>query len=105
LVGCPGVLLGNTKTTERCLTVGIFNQYKDYKTKEVLIINKYIKRQSDNYLKLTAGECSVCDVCAVVEDEPCRFPDKAISSLEAYCMNVSTLAELCHIKYNIDFGL
>ncbi|MGM0366804.1 MAG: DUF2284 domain-containing protein, partial [Actinomycetota bacterium] len=62
-------------------------------------INKDIKKQSDNYLQLTAGECSVCSVCAQVENKPCRFPDKAISSLEAYCMNVSTLAELCHMKY------
>ena len=62
-------------------------------------INKDIKKQSDNYLQLTAGKCSVCEVCALVENKPCKFPDKAISSLEAYCMNVSILAELCHMKY------
>ena len=62
-------------------------------------INKYIKKQFDNYLQLTAGECSTCPVCAQVENKPCRFSDKAISSLEAYCMNVSTLAEICHMKY------
>ena len=62
-------------------------------------INKDIKKQSDNYLQLTAGKCSVCEVCALTEDEPCKFPDKAISSLEAYCINVSILAELCHMKY------
>jgi predicted metal-binding protein len=63
------------------------------------IINKDIKKQYDNYLQLTAGECSTCPVCALVENEPCRFPDKAISSLEAYCMNVSTLAKLCDMEY------
>ena len=62
-------------------------------------INKYLKKQSDNYLQLTAGACLVCPVCSQVENKPCRFPDKAISSLEAYCMNVSILAELCHMKY------
>ena len=62
-------------------------------------INKYMKKQSDNYLQLTAGECSVCKVCAQIENKPCRFPDRAISSLEAYCMNVSILAELCNMKY------
>ncbi|MBM3714098.1 MAG: DUF2284 domain-containing protein, partial [Actinobacteria bacterium] len=55
--------------------------------------------QFDGYLQLTAGECSVCQVCAQVENKPCRFPEKAISSLEAYCMNVSTLAGLCNMKY------
>jgi len=62
-------------------------------------INKDIKEQSNNYLQLTAGKCSVCEICALIENKPCKFPDKAISSLEAYCMNVSILAELCHMKY------
>ncbi|MFC2144979.1 DUF2284 domain-containing protein [Actinomycetota bacterium] len=68
-------------------------------TKVADTINKDINKQSDNYLQLTAGECTVCPVCSQVENKPCRFPDKAISSLEAYCMNVSILAELCHMKY------
>jgi len=63
------------------------------------VINKDIKKQYNNYLQLTAGECSTCQVCAQVENEPCRFPDEAISSLEAYCMNVSILAGLCQMKY------
>ncbi len=62
-------------------------------------INQHIKKQFDDYLQLTAGKCAVCPVCAQIENEPCRFPDKAISSLEAYCMNVSTLAKLCSMNY------
>jgi predicted metal-binding protein len=62
-------------------------------------INKAIGEQLGDYLQLTAGECTVCEVCALAEDKLCRFPDKAISSLEAYCMNVSTLAERCQMKY------
>ncbi len=52
-----------------------------------------------SYLQLTAGGCNVCPVCAKVSNEPCRFPEKAISSLEAYCMNVVTLAKICDMKY------
>jgi len=37
-------------------------------------INKHIKNQFDGYLQLTAGGCSVCPVCAQVENKPCRFP-------------------------------
>lgn len=62
-------------------------------------INKDITKQFKNYLQLTAGECTVCETCAMVDGKLCRFPDKAISSLEAYCMNVSTLAERCNMKY------
>ncbi len=51
------------------------------------------------FLELTAGGCNVCEKCAKREDKPCRFPDKAISSLEAYCINVSTLASSCGMNY------
>ncbi len=51
------------------------------------------------FLQLTAGGCRVCPVCAKTEEKPCRFPELAISSLEAYCMNVSTLAPICEMKY------
>lgn len=39
-------------------------------------------------LHLTCGGCHLCDVCAVREKKPCRKPDKALSSLEAYGFDV-----------------
>ncbi len=62
-------------------------------------IDDEVKQQYTNYLQLTVGGCSVCKTCAIVDSLPCRFPDRAVSSLEAYCMNVSTLAGLCNMKY------
>lgn len=50
-------------------------------------------------LYLGAGGCRVCEVCAKREDKPCRFPDKALPSLEAYGMNVSRLAQIAGMKY------
>lgn len=68
-------------------------------TKVADTIDKDFKTEHPHYLQLTAGGCSVCSICAQVEGEPCRYPDQAISSLEAYCMNVANLAELCHMNY------
>ena len=62
-------------------------------------INIDVEKGYNHFLQLTAGGCTVCPTCAQAENLPCRFPDKAISSLEAYCMNVSMLAELCEMKY------
>lgn len=62
-------------------------------------INEDVKLQYADYLQLTVGSCEVCSKCSKLDDQPCRFPDKMVSSLEAYCMNVSTLAELCEMKY------
>ena len=50
-------------------------------------------------LHLGAGGCGVCDVCAKKTGGPCRFPQKAMSSLEAYGINVSELAKAADMKY------
>ncbi len=48
---------------------------------------------------LCAGGCRICDVCAKKTDEPCRHPDQAMVSLEAYGVNVSKLAAAAGMKY------
>ena len=40
-------------------------------------------------LHLSVGGCGVCGVCAKVTGEPCRLPDLALSSLEAYAVDVA----------------
>nr|WP_242837443.1 DUF2284 domain-containing protein [Desulfitobacterium metallireducens] len=35
----------------------------------------------------------------LISNKPCRFPDKAILSLEAYCIDVTILANLCNMQY------
>lgn len=51
-------------------------------------------------LHLGAGACQICTRCTVLDQQPCRFPDLAIRSLEAYCINVSKLAEAAHLPYH-----
>ena len=50
-------------------------------------------------LHLGAGGCGVCKTCAKKVGEPCRFPKKAMASLEAYGINVSELAKSAGMKY------
>ena len=50
-------------------------------------------------LHLSAGGCPVCERCAGVDSEPCRYPEKALASLEAYGINVAKLAGLCGLNY------
>ncbi|MFR2794548.1 MAG: DUF2284 domain-containing protein [Eisenbergiella sp.] len=50
-------------------------------------------------LHLGAGGCHLCPVCGKKTGEPCRFPDRAMSSLEAYGVNVSELAVQCGMRY------
>ncbi|MCL2321086.1 MAG: DUF2284 domain-containing protein [Oscillospiraceae bacterium] len=53
----------------------------------------------DNALVLGAGGCSLCEKCAIQTNEPCRYPDDALSSLEAYGINVTKICEVSKLKY------
>ena len=50
-------------------------------------------------LCLSAGGCHLCERCAKLENQPCRFPDRAIPPLEGYGVNVSRLAAVSGMKY------
>jgi predicted metal-binding protein len=45
-----------------------------------------------------AGGCSVCSACAY--PAPCRFPDRAVSAVEAAGINVTELSRSAGVKYN-----
>lgn len=55
--------------------------------------------KDESFLCLSAGACKVCDPCSREEGISCRFPEKATSSLEAYGIDVSKLAEACGMNY------
>ena len=53
-----------------------------------------------NLLHLSAGTCRICERCTAMDGEPCRYPDRAIPSLEAYGIHVCALAEKCGLRYS-----
>jgi predicted metal-binding protein len=57
------------------------------------------KHRLTKVLPLGAGCCRICPKCAYLDGEPCRHPDQALSSLEAYGMDVMTLARDMNIPY------
>ncbi len=52
-----------------------------------------------DFLCLAAGGCHGCPICAKAEGNPCRFPHRALASLEAYGVNVSQLAKTAGMRY------
>ncbi len=61
---------------------------------------KWLKNNGyTDFLHLGSGGCKVCETCGKVDNIPCRFPDKAMASLETYGVNVSELAQLAGMKY------
>lgn len=65
----------------------------------IRIQNSVSKIMSGGFLHLSCGGCFLCDSCAILTGEPCRHPDKAISSMEAYGIDVYRTAMDTGLKY------
>ncbi len=51
-----------------------------------------------NCLPMSSGACTICKTCTY-PDAPCRFPDRAIPSMEAYGLFVSRVCEQSGMEY------
>lgn len=51
------------------------------------------------FLHLSCGGCHLCETCAKRENQPCRMPDKALSSLEGYGIDVYNTTKDTPLKY------
>ena len=52
------------------------------------------------YFFLGAGPCSLCGICGSRDKLPCRSPLRAISSMEAHCIDVNKTITNAGLKYN-----
>lgn len=57
------------------------------------------RKEYPDCLILSAGGCTKCKKCAAEDKLPCRYPSLAFSSLEAYGIQVSSLAKVCGLNY------
>ena len=60
------------------------------------IKNKY---NFEDILPLNAGCCKICERCAYLDGEPCRNPDEAVASVEAYGIDVMRMEKDAGIPY------
>lgn len=64
------------------------------------LINKVRDRlNGTDTLLLGAGGCGICPSCAAADGAPCRYPDRAVASLEAYGIQVSDTAQKAGMRY------
>ncbi|WP_125152049.1 DUF2284 domain-containing protein [Clostridium rectalis] len=52
------------------------------------------------FFPMGAGQCDICKKCAYIDNEKCRYPEKAISSAEAYGVDLVTLIKECGLKFS-----
>lgn len=58
-----------------------------------------IREVENDILPMGAGGCRICEKCTC-PDSPCRFPEKAIISMEAYGLLVCDTCRMSGMKYS-----
>lgn len=66
---------------------------KEFRTLQIELLKEF-----PSLLALGAGGCTLCPQCTY-PDEPCRFPDEAISSMEAFGLLVSDVCTKNNLPY------
>ena len=58
-----------------------------------------LKEQGEKPYILSPQACDICDRCAIVDNQPCRFPEKMHPCVESHGINVVPILE----KLGLDF--
>lgn len=65
----------------------------------ILRFTDTLRKKGINGFCLGYCGCPLCDPCKRVTNEPCAHPDKKISCMSAYCIDVAKLAEKCQLEF------
>lgn len=65
----------------------------------ILKLTESLRRKGLDCFCLGYGGCPLCDPCKQAIGEACAFPDKKISCMSAYCINVGKLAGKCGMEF------
>ena len=66
----------------------------------VLRLTEQLRKEGMECFCLGYGGCPLCDPCKQVLGEPCAFPEKRISCMSAYCIDVGKLAGKCGLEFD-----
>ena len=98
-------------SAEKALVLQTIHEIGSYENKEAILkskknLNLAILHMTDDLRKagmdcfcLGYGGCPLCDPCKQVEGKTCAFPEKKISCMSAYCIDVGKLANRCSLEF------
>lgn len=92
-----GILLQTVGRLARQIDAKAYIRTEEVHLKHFSEFTKKIRAEYPDSLCLGAGGCRICGMCAY--PNPCRFPDKACSSMEAYGLFVTQVCKDNNIKY------
>lgn len=93
-----GVIVQTVGEIEDSLDFESMMEIEKEHTKKFNEFAKYLQENYNKVLSLGNGCCTICEKCTY-PDNPCRFPNRYISSMESYGILVSELCKLNNMKY------
>lgn len=93
-----GILVQCTGQLEDDYDVETMMETGELQKERFLELTKELRKAYPNCLPMSAGTCTICSACTC-PDAPCRFPELAIPSMEAYGLWVSKVCEDSGTKY------
>lgn len=95
-----GIILQTSGQLEDSLDFESIMEIEAEHKKHFLALLDPMREAFPGMLAMGAGTCTLCAKCTYPEGKPCRFPEKRISSVEAYGMVVNEFAVANGLKYN-----
>ena len=92
-----GILVQTTGVLRRDIDTRIYRETEQLHTEYLKVLREQMMKVFPDMLMLGAGGCRICPKCAY--PEPCRFPEKTISSMEAYGLFVTQVCRDNDLKY------
>ena len=93
-----GIIVQTTGQLEDSLDFETIQELSEEHKTNFLALLDPMREAFPGMLALGAGTCTLCAKCTY-PDEPCRFPDKRISSVEAFGLVVSDFCTANNIPY------
>ena len=93
-----GVLLQTTAQLEDDFDIESMQQAEVDQKNSFSSFVEQLREEYPGCLPMATGGCTLCAQCTY-PDAPCRFPDKAIPSMEAYGLLVSKVCEKSGLPY------
>ena len=92
-----GILLQTVGLLKRTIDTRGYAEVAKRHSENLKKFAEMIRQGYPDCLCLGAGGCRLCETCAY--PEPCRFPDKAMSSMEAYGLFVTQVCRDNNVNY------
>lgn len=92
-----GILLQTVGQLEKTIDTRGYARVEKEHNAALRAFAEEIRKEYPDALCLGAGGCRICETCAC--PEPCRFPEKALSSMEGYGLFVTQVCRDNDLKY------